>query len=215
MEAFARGLAAGADGLELDVRASRDGCVVVHHDATLDRTTALRGRIDRRDAADLGAAGVPRLRDVFREFRDTRIIVEMKVDDGEFGRLVAQEVRAADALERVCVGSFGGRALRASRAAERALATSAAREEVRWALYRSWLSWPIRRPAYDGFQVPERAGATRIVSRRFVEHAHAAGLAVQVWTVDDEAQARRLLECGVDALITDRPDVIGPLVRPR
>ena len=65
--------------------------------------------------------------------------------------------------------------------------------------------------AYDGFQVPELAGRTRVVSPRFVRAAHRAGLGVQVWTVDTEEDARRLLDWGVDALITDRPDIIVPV----
>jgi glycerophosphoryl diester phosphodiesterase len=52
-----------------------------------------------------------------------------------------------------------------------------------------------------------------VVSRRFVDAAHRAGLGVHVWTVDTEDQARRLLGCGVDGLITDRPDVIVPMVK--
>jgi glycerophosphoryl diester phosphodiesterase len=70
----------------------------------------------------------------------------------------------------------------------------------------------VQRVSYSGYQVPEFAGRTRVVSRRFVEYAHRAGLAVQVWTVDTEAVARRLLDWGVDALITDRPDVVVPVV---
>ncbi|HEY3093958.1 MAG TPA: glycerophosphodiester phosphodiesterase family protein, partial [Vicinamibacterales bacterium] len=64
-----------------------------------------------------------------------------------------------------------------------------------------------RRAAYQTYQVPERAEAARIVSPRFIRHAHAAGFKVQVWTVDDEADMRRLLEWGVDGLISNRPDV--------
>jgi glycerophosphoryl diester phosphodiesterase len=101
--------------------------------------------------------------------------------------------------------------LRAARQIEPAIATSAAREEVRWALYRSWCRWPASRVAYAGYQVPEWAGRTRVVSRRFVTDAHRAGLGVQVWTVDAEDAARRLLGWGVDALITDRPDIIVPV----
>jgi glycerophosphoryl diester phosphodiesterase len=122
-------------------------------------------------------------------------------------------VRSADAVDRVCLGSFGLRVLRAARRLEPRIATSAAREEVRWALYRSWCRWPVSTVAYDGYQVPEVSGRTRVVSPRFVADAHAAGLGVQVWTVDTEAAARRLLSWGVDALITDRPDVIVPIVR--
>jgi glycerophosphoryl diester phosphodiesterase len=91
------------------------------------------------------------------------------------------------------------------------VATSAAREEVRWALYRSWCRWPVSRVAYDGYQVPEWSGRTHVVSPWFVECAHRAGLGVQVWTVDSEADARRLLDWGVNALITDRPDIIVPI----
>jgi len=65
---------------------------------------------------------------------------------------------------------------------------------------------------YSGYQIPEWSGRTRVVSARFVEYAHDAGLGVQVWTVDTPDAARRLLAWGVDALITDRPDVIVPLV---
>ena len=134
-------------------------------------------------------------------------------DERRLAAAALDVVRRADAVDRVCFASFGRRVLRAARAAEPALATSAAREEVRWALYRSWCRWPHRRPAYAGFQVPEWAGRTRVVSRPFVDAAHRAGLGVQVWTVDEEDAARRLLGLGVDALITDRPDVIVPLVQ--
>src|SRR4051794_16662408 len=232
--AFETGVALGADGLELDVRLSRDGVVVVHHDASLDRTTNARGRVDALDAAELARVdagyhfrraegqpeypcrgqgiGVPTLAAVLARFRDARIIVELKLNDAALADAALDVVRRADAVERVCFGSFGSRVLRAARTAEPALATSASREEVRWALYRSWCGWPYRRPAYAGFQVPEWSGRTRVVSRRFVDAAHRAGLGVQVWTVDTEDTARRLLGLGVDALITDRPDRIVPVV---
>src|SRR5204863_9257426 len=107
--------------------------------------------------------------------------------------------------------SIDRRALRAARTLDPAAATSAAREEVRLALYRSWARWPVRRAAYHGFQVPETWGMTRVVSPRFVRDAHGSGAAVQVWTVDREVDAQRLLTWKVDALITDRPDVIVPV----
>ncbi len=213
MAAFDNGLALGADGLELDVHLSRDGVVVVHHDPLLDRTTTLRGPIVERTVDELRRADVPTLAEVFVRYRDPRIIVEMKVNTAELAAATIDVIRKADAVERVCLGSFGLRVLRAARAIEPAIATSGAREEVRWALYRSWVRWPVSGMAYTGYQIPELAGSTRVVSPRFVEYAHDAGLGVQVWTVDSEDQARRLLAMGVDALITDRPDVIVPLVR--
>ncbi len=215
LAAFANSVALGADGIELDVRASRDGRVVVHHDGTLDRTTPLRGPVASRTAAELARVGVPELSTVLRQCPDVRVIVELKLDEPSFGNAVLEELRRADAVDRACVGAFGWRVLRTIRSREPALATSAAREEVRWALYRSWLGWPVTRPPWQGYQVPERAGAIRVVSRRFTRHAHGAGLGVQVWTVNDEDTAARLLDWGVDALITDRPDIMVPLVRLR
>ncbi len=215
LSAFDAGLALGADGLELDVRLSRDGVVVVHHDGTLDRTTTLRGEVQRHTAAELAAGGVPVLARVLERYPATPMIIEMKVNSAPFARAVVDVVRAARAADRVCLGSFGLRALRAARAIAPAIATSAAREEVRWALYRSWCRWPVSDVAYRGYQVPEFAGTTRVVSPRFIEDAHRAGIAVQVWTVDTEPDARRLLSWGVDALITDRPDVIVPIVAAR
>lgn len=211
MAAFDRGAALGADGLELDVHLSRDGVVVVHHDRLLDRTTALRGPIALRSADELGRAGVPTLADVLRRHRDLRVIVELKVNAVPLAAAVVSAIRAADAVDRVCAGSFWTRVLRDVRRLEPALATSASREEVRWALYRSWCRWPVSRVAYRGYQIPEWAGTTRVVSPRFVQYAHDAGLGVQVWTVDSEEDARRLIGWGVDAVITDRPDLLVPL----
>jgi len=212
MAAFANGLAVGADGIELDVRLSQDGVVVVHHDHTVDRTTRGHGAVAAMTAHDLARLGVPALAEVLGLFRDTRLIVEMKTNDRELAAGVVEVVRQAGAVERVCVGAFGQRVLNAVRSLEPTLATSAAREEVRWALYRSWVRRPSYGVAYKGFQVPEWAGTTRVVSKRFVDMAHRAGLGVQVWTIDDESDARRLLGWGVDALITDRPDVMVRVV---
>jgi glycerophosphoryl diester phosphodiesterase len=235
--AFDNGLALGADGLELDVHLSCDGVAVVHHDARLERTTNLAGPIAARTAAELAAAdaaywfqpaadttagrfplrgqgiGVPSLGSVLARYADVPTVIELKVNRPELARAVVAPVEHPGAVERVCLGAFGRRVLREVRRLQPAVATSAAREEVRWALYRSWCRWPPSRPAYAGYQVPEWAGRTRVVSPRFVADAHKAGLGVQVWTVDSEGDAGRLLAWGVDALITDRPDIIVPFAR--
>ncbi len=232
--AFDHGLSLGADGLEFDVHLARDGVVVVHHDSTLERTTNAAGPLAARTADELarvdagcrftpdgGATfpfggqgiGIPTLRDVLRRYRDRWLIIELKDNDAELARRTVDEIRAADAIGRIALGSFGRRALRAARAYEPALLTGAAQEETRLALYLSWIRCrPARRP-YDAFQVPEWAGATHVVSPRFVQYAHDAGIAVQVWTVDEESHMRRLLSWGVDGIISDRPDVAVRVVR--
>jgi glycerophosphoryl diester phosphodiesterase len=224
---FERGLAAGADGLEMDVRLSSDGLVVVCHDGTLDRTTDATGRLNKYTAAELSrvdagyryvdatgrfpyrgcGAGIPTLRDVLRRFRDVPIIIEMKVDLPEMGRAVAADVVAVSAVDRVCAAGDGSRAVRAAREALPAMATSATRRDVRMALYRSWAHWPVRQADYGGYQIPETSGLTRVVSPTFIRQAHEAGLEVQVWTVDEATDMERLLEWGVDGLISNRPDL--------
>jgi glycerophosphoryl diester phosphodiesterase len=237
IEAFDHGLSFGADGLEFDVHLSRDGVVVIHHDDMLERTTNARGPLNAFTADELALVdagywftpdstaqvptypfrgcglGIPRLRAVLARYRDAQLIVELKTPDGELARRTIDEIRAANAVDRVVLGSFYGRALHAARAYEPRLATGAAREETRWALYRSRVRWPLGRTRYREFQVPERSGSTVIVTPNFITQAHRAGLPVRVWTVDDAADIQRLLEWGVDGIISDRPDVAVPLVR--
>jgi len=225
--AFDHGLSLGADGLEFDVHLSRDGVVVVHHDRTLDRTTSGSGPLaaltaDELSRLDAGArfpgfagaaGGVPTLREVLRRYSSARLIIELKLNDPVLAHKTIDEVRAAGAVDRVALGSFGTRVLRAARAYEPRIATGSSREETRLFLYRSWVRWPVRRPAYREFQVPELAGSTRVVSPRFVRYAHEANCPVRVWTVDEESDMRRLLSWGVDAIISDRPDVAVQVVR--
>lgn len=226
LAAFDRGLAAGADGLELDVHLSSDGMAVVHHDATLDRTTAASGPVAGRTAAELaridagcrfgqGGAfpfrdqgiGIPTLAEVLRRYPDARMIVEMKVDTPGMGEAVARDVRRAGAAERVCAAGYGAFSAAAARTALPEMACSACHAEVRLAVYRTWARWPVRRVRYGGYQVPERTGALRIASPRFIRYAHDAMLKVQVWTVDREPDMRRLLAWGADGLISNRPDL--------
>jgi glycerophosphoryl diester phosphodiesterase len=218
--AFDHGMSLGADGLEFDVHLSRDGTVVVHHDTTLERTTNGHGPIAALTADELArldagyhfdgfrgaAGGVPTLREVLRRYPEALLIIELKVNDSVLAHKAVDEVRAAGAVDRVALGSFGTRVLRAARAYEPRIVTGASREETRLALYRSWIRWPVRHPPNDAFQVPEVSGATRVVTRRFIDYAHATGVAVQVWTVNETADMARLLDWGVDGLISDRPD---------
>src|SRR5687767_5476873 len=224
--AFDLGLAAGADGLELDVHLSADGVPVVHHDATLDRTTSQSGPLAARTAAELAqvdagyrfardggfpfrkqGAGIPSLREVLQRYRDIPIVIEMKVNSAQMGEAVARDVRLADAVDRVCVAGYGARSAAAVRAAIPGIASSATHPEARLAFYRGLAGWPVRRAAYGAYQVPECAGVLRIVSPRFIRNAHEAGFKVQVWTIDEERDMRRLLEWGADGLFSNRPDL--------
>jgi glycerophosphoryl diester phosphodiesterase len=223
--AFDNGLALGADGLELDVHLSSDGVVVVHHDARLERTTDGTGLLKARTTAELErldagyrfgeAEGcpwkgkglvIPKLSEVLRRYPSIPLIIELKEDTAELARAVVRQVLAADAAGRVCLGSFGRRAIRTVRAIAPELLTSASRPEVRRALLRTWFRLPLQRAEYDTYLVPKTASGLRVVSPRFVRFAHAAGRPVHVWTVDTPQEIRRLLDWGVAGVISDRPD---------
>jgi glycerophosphoryl diester phosphodiesterase len=229
--AFDHGLAIGADGLELDVHLARDGELVVIHDATLDRTTDARGPVARFTSNELERVdaghwfeeggrypyrgqghGVPRLRDVLARHSGAPTIVELKGRDTRVAAAAVALARDMRALGRVCFGGASDHVVRAARASGRDVVTSAAKEEVRWALYRSWVGLDPRHPGYQGIQVPETAGVIRVVSPAFVRRMRRLRLPVQVWTVNRADDMRRLLAWGVQGLITDRPDVAAPIV---
>jgi glycerophosphoryl diester phosphodiesterase len=231
LAAFEHGLSLGADGLEFDVHLSRDGVVVVHHDDTLERTTNATGAIAARSAAELARVdagwnfrgsgdfpfrgqgmSIPTLRQVLERY-PVPAIIELKTPDPALARTTVDEIRAAGAVDRVAFGSFYYRALRAARSYEPRIPTGAASEETRWALYRSWVHWPLGATRYREFQVPETAGRTTIVTPQFIRYAHHAGLPVKVWTVNEPADMDRLLGWGVDALISDRPDLAVAAVK--
>jgi glycerophosphoryl diester phosphodiesterase len=220
------GFAAGADGAEFDVHLSSDGHVVVLHDATLERTTTGTGSVGTKTAAELGAldatlrygidlehpwtgarGGVPRLDEVLARYPGRPLIIEMKGDNPALGAAVVAIVRSAGASGRVCLGSFSEEVLSAARRMGPDVPTSASRQESVRALQRSWLWSSPGAVAYRAFQVPEHAGRLRVVSRRFVRAVHRSRCAVQVWTVNEEVDMRRLLAYGVDGLISDRPDL--------
>jgi glycerophosphoryl diester phosphodiesterase len=231
MVAFASGLAHGADGVEVDVHLSKDGVPVIIHDATVDRTTDGHGPVGSFTAAELGRLdaganfdndrgfpfrnqghGVPTLESVLAAWPTTRVIIEMKFGTAPLAAAVVKVVRRHAASSRVCLGSFQQVALDAARALAPEIATGASHLEARWTLWRSWVRWPFRCDVpYSAYQVPVRFGRLTVATPAFVRQAHRSGCLVQVWVVDAEEVAQRLLDWGVDGLITDRPDITVPL----
>jgi glycerophosphoryl diester phosphodiesterase len=213
-----------ADVLELDVRPTRDGEVVVFHDPTLERTTDGQGGVSIWSLAALrtldagcrftpdGGASfpyrgrgvtIPTLAEVLEAFPDARVNVEIK--DGRAQERVWEVVRDARAAHRVLIAAERRR--NRTRFAGYPGAVSASAEDL-WAFYlhHRLRSVALHVPRVDAFQMPERHGSRQVLGPRFVAEAHALNLAVHVWTVDDEADMRRLLDWGVDGVITDRPD---------
>lgn len=224
----------GADVLELDVHETLDGEFVVIHDDTVDRTTDGSGAVSEMTMAELRrfdagyfwtaegprdgqgeeayayrGVGVtlPTLAEVLSAFPDTAVNVEIKQDDVQVAERLCSYIQREGATERVMVGSFHGRPLSAFRDACPAVATSASQNEVAFfvALEKLRLS-AVLTPPYDAMQVPMTFSGIEVVTPHFVEAAHARGVDVHVWTINDEGTMRELVEMGVDGIITDRPD---------
>jgi glycerophosphoryl diester phosphodiesterase len=227
MLAIDNGMSLGADGLEIDTHLSADGIPVVIHDPTLDRTTDRTGPVSALTADELARVdagfrfeidgrhpfrgqgiGIPRLDDVLKNHPSARVIVEMKGGDPELARAVAASIKKAGAVDRTCVSSFQQTSVDTIRAEHPELATSASVREARWTLHRSWVRWPwVNTQPYFAFQVPEYAGRMRVVSPAFVHQVHKQGQVMQVWVVNERADIERLLDWGVDGIISDRPDI--------
>ena len=209
MSAFARAVELGYRYLETDVRVTSDGVAVAFHDAGLDRVTDMRGRVSSQPWSELrrarvrGRDGIPLLTDLLAAWPDVRINLDVKSDRGITPTVAA--IRRCGALDRVCVGAFSSRRVRAVRQAlGPRLCTSLGPREA--------LTLPLsgRRAAWTGrcAQVPERVGAATLVDRRYLAAARRLGVPVHVWTVNDAAAMTRLLDLGVDGIMTDRADVL-------
>lgn len=232
---FRQAVDLGVDVLEMDVRGSADGALVVIHDPRVERTTDGVGPVDSlslealqaldagyRFTPDGGATfpfrgqglRIPTLAQVLDAFPGQRLLLELKAESpDDAGRLCA-DLRSRAAQPRAIVGSFHRGALDAFRAACPEVATSASsREATLWWLLQMTRLDGLCDPDFDALQVPETWGPFTIVDRRFVERAHARGLPVQVWTVNRRQDMERLLALGVDGLMTDRPDLLLDLLR--
>ncbi|HYN92708.1 MAG TPA: glycerophosphodiester phosphodiesterase family protein [Pilimelia sp.] len=213
-EAFARAVALGYRYVETDVHATADGVPVVFHDECLQRLTGRAGRVDALRWADLatvrvgGAAAVPALADVLTAWPDVRFNIDVKADAAVVPAVRA--VLAAGAADRVLLASFSdARLARLRSLAGPAVATSLGMRSVArlraGSLTGRRLALP---PSVAAAQVPPRYRGLPVVDRRFVSYAHRLGLHVHVWTIDEPAEMHRLLDLGVDGIMTDRVDVL-------
>jgi len=208
--AFEHAVGLGYRYLETDAHATADGVLVAFHDHTLDRVTDRDGRISQMTLRDVAAARIggtepiPLLEDLLTAWPDIRFNIDVK-EEQVIGPLAAM-LHRADAWDRVCVCSFSARRLRAvRRAAGRQVCTAlspsgvaAVRMAVNMAGYGPALA---RRLALTGVRCAQIPAV--VATRGFIHRAHALGLAVHVWTVNDRTQMTCLLDLGVDGIMTD------------
>lgn len=229
LEAFAHGLEAGADRLEMDVHATADGEVVVIHDATVDRTTDGRGRVadlplealrrldagfrfrDPSGAPSFRGRGVriPTLAEVLETFPGVPLNIEIKQREPPIERAVLDLLDRSGALGSVLLAAEDGAIMERIRACRRPdVLTGFSTDDV-VAFVRAWQAGALDRwePPGAALQVPPDFLGRPLVTAELVERAHALGLEVHVWTVDDEGEIARLVALGVDGIMTDLPTV--------
>ncbi|MEV4644266.1 glycerophosphodiester phosphodiesterase family protein [Saccharopolyspora sp. NPDC049357] len=257
LSAFRAAANEGYRYIETDVHATSDGVAVIHHDASLDRTTDRDGDIASLPFSEVsrariaGREPVASLDAALEEFPDLLLNIDVKADSATGP--VLRTVRRHNAWDRVCLASFVDRRLTLLRkvggprlltsTGQRGVAALWAWSRLPWAPPRSmrtsltgfqWKSG-LRLPLKSGpglqwksgqggerglirgaaVQVPARHKGLEVVDERFVGLAHRWGVEVHVWTVDEPSEMLRLLDLGVDGLVTDRPDLLNRLLRER
>jgi glycerophosphoryl diester phosphodiesterase len=224
LTAFGNAVDLGFRYVETDAHATSDAVAVALHDDTLDRTTDAEGVVSElpwsvvRRARIGGVDPVPRLDDVLGTWPDLRVNVDVKSERAVLPVVAA--IERTRAHDRVCVASFSAARRRATVARlSRPVATSAATGEVArfLAAHRAHLPRLAARALreVDALQVPAAQGRLRVVDAGTVAAAHAAGRGVHVWTVNDPAEMHRLLDLGVDGIVTDRADLLRDVLRAR
>jgi glycerophosphoryl diester phosphodiesterase len=213
-EAFGRAVALGYRYLETDVHATADGVPVVFHDETLARLTGEPGEIKDLTWADLsrvrvaGASAVPRLEDMLDAWPAVRFNIDVKADPAVAPVVAA--IRRTGVERRVLLASFSDTRLKQVRSlAGPEVATSLGLRSVIRLRAASLIGMRLRLPpSVVAVQVPVRHGRLTVVDRRFIAYAHRLGLQVHVWTIDDPAEMTRLLDLGVDGIMTDEIETL-------
>ena len=231
LAAFGAAVRAGADVLEMDVRLTADGALVVIHDSTVDRTTDGSGAVGELRLEELRSlnAGhrfrapdgsfpyraerlsIPTFEEVQTAHPDVPFVVEMKTLDT--AEPLCRAIREAGREDRTLVAAFGGESLERFRGACPAVATGGSFGEVVVFLAMSLGQLAgLYAPPFDALLVSETSGPVRVVTPRLLRSARRAGLPVFVWTVNRAEDMQRLLALGVDGILTDDPQALSAVI---
>lgn len=219
---FRHALAAGATHLETDAHATDDGIAVLSHDADHD-VAGTRIRLDRLSMGELRRIGLgsgqsfASLRECLDEFPEARFNIDVK--SAAAVEATAAAVRDARATDRVLITSFSETRRRRTAGLLPGVATSASASVLAGAYLAARLvgTGPMRHflNGFAAVQVPEKFRSLRILTPHFIRAVHAVGVEVHVWTVNDPPAMSRLLDLGVDGLVTDRCDLAVAIIAAR
>lgn len=232
--AFEHAVNLGVDVLEMDIHSTADGVLVVRHDPTVEGTTDGDGYIRNYNCSELKKldAGftwtpdngttypyrgkgitIPTLDEVINAFPDMRLNIDIKPKDPDVVDLFCGTLRKHGILERVMVGSFHNEQLNRFRRLCPEVATSASQSEVAifFGLNSIYLDG-IFQSRTEAFSIPEHHGRLHLITEHFIRGAHAHNMQVHVWTVNEVQDMQRLIDWGVDGIITDYPDRLMAVV---
>jgi glycerophosphoryl diester phosphodiesterase len=221
MSAFENAVRLGYRYLETDVRVTADGIALAFHDAALDRVTDRRGRVaglpwrEVQQARIAGTEPIPLLVDVLTAWPDIYVNLDVKAEHS-IGPTI-EAIRRTRTIERVCIGAFSDARVAAVRAAlgPRLCTSLGPREAIRLRAAALLGRRPLRPVHGSCAQVPAAVGRARLVDGHFLAAAHQLGLPVHVWTVNNAMEMARLLDLGVDGVMTDRADVLRDVLTQR
>jgi glycerophosphoryl diester phosphodiesterase len=226
--AFEQAVELGVDVLEMDLHSTQDGALVVIHDSTVDRTTNGTGAVqeftlDELQELDAGyewtaddgqsfpfrgrGIRIPTLSDVFAEFPAVRMNIEIKQSEPSIVVPLCRLIRDYGKAQQALIASFDAETIEEFRQVCPEVATGAGEDEIR-VLYVLSLArlGRVYSPPAEAQQVPEYQGDIHVVTRAFVDAAHGRNVEVHVWTVNEVQDMQRMLDLGVDGIITDYPD---------
>jgi len=223
LAAFERALAVGADALECDVRATKDGVAVVAHDETLLRVFGDERRVDEvdyselREIGGLPAVSVVSVADALHAFPSAKFNIDVKSVD--VVAPLARAITEAGATDRVLITSFSGSRRRRTLALLPGVATSASADVVVPVVLLCALGMPIvARWVFQRtriLQIPTTVLRTNVASPRMLSRLHHAGFIVQFWTINSVDEMRQLVHAGADGIVTDRCDIAVEAFRQR
>ncbi len=230
MYAFERAVNLGVDVLECDIWPTLDGVWVIHHDETIDRTSDGTGRISEINIAELAkfdfayrfdpqqdqrfplrgqGIRLPRLEQLLRDFDHIPFSIEVKSSQVKYLDELVQLVRDFNAQDRVVFASFHDEVIETLRTLDDSLMTSPTRRETKFHLITQAIGMDrLHTPKSVIYQLPSHYQGRDILTPSFINSAHQNGQLVWAWTIDDPAEAQRLIDLGVDGLMSNRPDLM-------
>ncbi len=235
--AYKKALEAGADVLEMDIHSTKEDEIVVIHDPTVVRTTNGKGMVNELTLSEIKRldAGyrfaikrrnkeiypfrskgltIPTLREVFSEFQNQRINIEIKQFEPQIEDALFGIIKEMDMTDNVLVVSESHEAIKRFRKiSNNAIATGASVSEVRrFVIFMRLKMMPLYIPTADAFQIPEYHGDYHLLTEEFIERAHKKNIKIHVWTINEKKEMERLIKLGVDGIMTDYPDLLSEVI---